>query len=102
MAKKVIWTPQAEVTFEKVLAYLEIHWSAREIEKFISATDKTIRLISAQPTLFRKSLKGNFHEALATKHNLLIYKVKKDGIDLVTFWDTRQNPKKKRNKRINK
>jgi len=99
MAKKVIWTPQAEITFEKVLTYLGAHWSAREIEKFISATDKTIKLISKQPTLFRKSPKGNFHEALVTKHNLLIYKVKKESIDLITFWDTRQNPKRKRLKR---
>ena len=38
----------------------------------------------------------NVHEALITSHNLLIYKVYPTRIDLLTFWDTRQHPQKKK------
>ena len=95
MAKEIIWTPQAENTFKSVLVYLEENWTIREIENFIASTDAIIKHISKHPEIFRRSNEIGFHEALVTKHNLLIYKVKPESIDLITFWDTRQNPKKK-------
>ncbi len=95
MVKKIIWTPESEKTFELVLACLETNWTEREKKGFINATNKTIQIISFQPAIFRKSTKANFREALVTKHNLLIYKIKSESIDLITFWDTRQSPKKK-------
>lgn len=95
MAKKIIWTPESEKTFEKVLTYLETNWTEKEKTNFITATQKAIQIISQQPELFRKLAKLNTHEALITKHNLLLYKIKMDSVDLITFWDTRQNPKKK-------
>jgi plasmid stabilization system protein ParE len=95
MVKKIIWTPEAERMFENIVTYLEAHWTEKEKRNFINATHKTIQVISRQPELFRKLAKLNTHEALITKHNLLLYTIKKDSIDLVTFWDTRQNPKKK-------
>ena len=96
MAKKIIWTPQAEKTFTLVLEYLQRDWTTKEIKKFISATDKTIGYISKNPEMFRKSIKADIHEALITKHNLVLYKIKKETIDLLVFWDTRRNPKKKK------
>lgn len=35
MAKKIIWTPEAEKTFAAVIDYLQQHWSNREIQAFI-------------------------------------------------------------------
>lgn len=99
MVKKVIWTPQAEQTFETVLDYLEMEWSEKEKVNFVKATDKIIQLISRQPYLFRRVSKPGFREALVTKHNLLLYKIKENSIDLITFWDTRKDPKKKALKR---
>ncbi len=46
--------------------------------------------------MFRKTNKKNVREALVTEHNLLVYKIYPDHISLITFWDTRQNPKKKK------
>ncbi len=95
MVKKIIWTPESEKTFEGVLIYLDTHWTEKEKSNFITATNRTIQIISQQPELFRKLAKSNTHEALVTKHNLLLYTIKEESIDLVAFWDTRQNPKKK-------
>jgi plasmid stabilization system protein ParE len=96
MAKQVRWTSEAETTFEGVIEYLESKWTDREIEKFVSATNRVVDYISEQPKMFRKTNKRNVHEALLTTHNLLIYKVYPTHIDLITFWDTRRNPRKKK------
>lgn len=72
MAKKIIWTPEPEKAFEKVLAYLETHWVEKEKTNFITAIQKAIKIISQQSEPFRKLAKINTHEALITKHNLLL------------------------------
>lgn len=96
MGKQVIWTPEAESTFESVIMYLERKWTEREIANFIEATSRIVEYITEHPRMFRKTNKRNVHEALVTPHNLLIYKVYSTRIDLLTFWDTRQHPRKKK------
>lgn len=93
MAYKVIWLPKAEEQFENIIAYLQDKWTQKEISHFINKTERVIQLISSQPRLFRKSSKKNIHEVLITKHNLLIYRLQAHVIELLTFFDTRQNPK---------
>jgi hypothetical protein len=76
--------------------YLERKWTEREIANFIEATSRIVEYITEHPRMFRKTNKRNIHEALVTPHNLLIYKVYSTRIDLLTFWDTRQHPRKKK------
>jgi plasmid stabilization system protein ParE len=97
MAYKVIWAPKAIITFENVIDYLQSHWTEKQIKYFVERTDKTIHLISNNPYLFRGSEKEDLHEVVITKHNILLYQVsvKERSIELLAFFDTRQNPKKK-------
>jgi len=96
MAKEVIWTPRALSSFDQVLNYLEEEWTEKEVSNFIELTGRIVKYISQNPKMFRKTNKNDVYEALVTPHNLLIYKVYPAKIYLVTFWDTRRNPKKKR------
>lgn len=96
MALQIIWTPEADKEFQRIITYLEKEWSEKEIIQFVETTDKIIDYISEYPLMFRKTDKRNVHEALVTEHNLLVYKVYKDRIDLITFWDTRRDPEKKK------
>ncbi len=95
MAKEIRWTPGAEESFEKVISYLDSNWSEKEINHFIDATERVIEFISEYPLMFRKSAKRQIHEALITEHNLFLNRVKKNHIELLTFMDTRKNPRKK-------
>jgi hypothetical protein len=95
VAKEIKWTTEAEDTFTAVIHYLKVKWTDREIEIFIFSANKIISYISVRPLMFRQSKKQNIREAVITKHNLLLYRVKPHHIELLTFWDTRQNPKKK-------
>ncbi len=39
MAFKVVWTPKADESFEKIILYLEKNWTEQEIVKFVTKTD---------------------------------------------------------------
>jgi hypothetical protein len=81
-----------------VINYLENRWPKKEIENFITRTEDIIAILKINPYAFRKSLKANIHEVLITKHNLLLYQINtnKNNDELLTFFDTRQHPKKKK------
>ncbi len=94
MAHQIVWLPKAEEHFEELITYLQKNWSDKEIESFVNQTEKVLSFISQHPRLYRSSKKKDIHEALITKHNLLLYKVLSTHIELLTFFDTRQNPRK--------
>ena len=98
MAFKIIWSPKAIKTFDKVIDYLTDNWTEKEISAFVKETNHVVFLISKNPYLFRSSEKENVLEGIITKHNLLLYQVDKktNSIELLSFFDTRQNPKKKK------
>ena len=96
MAKEIRWTERALTDFENVLNYLNKNWSAKELNSFIIKTEQLTGLISQNPFLFRKTGSKNLREALITKHNLLVYQVKKEKIFILTVWDTRMHPVKKK------
>ncbi len=95
MALKIYWTKRAEKTFDKVVVYLLKDWSEKEVKSFVKKTNSVIEHISENPKMFPASKKINIHSALITKHNSLLFKIKGNNqIDLLFFWDNRQNPKK--------
>jgi plasmid stabilization system protein ParE len=95
MVKEIRWTPEALKSFQKVIDYLETNWTEKEVKSFITSTNRVAQFISQNPKMFRATNHQDLREALVTPHNLLIYKIQKTSIDLITFWDVRQNPRKK-------
>lgn len=96
MAYTIIWLPKAEERLKEIVDYLEQNWSEKEIQKFLKRTVRVLHFISENPFMYRRSAKKHIHEALITKHNMLIYRIKNDTeVELLTIFDTRQNPRKK-------
>lgn len=97
MAYKIIWSPEAEKTFNKIVEYLDTNWSENEIITLVSKLEKVISFLRENPYLFRSSEKENIHEVLITKHNLLLYQINIElkTVELLNFWDTRQHQNKK-------
>jgi plasmid stabilization system protein ParE len=96
VGKEIRWSEEAELTYERVLEYLQAKWTQREINNFIHQTEEVLEYISQSPKMFRKTNRKNVHEALVTPHNLLAYKIYTRHITLIAFWDTRKNPKRKK------
>ncbi|HEX2934322.1 MAG TPA: hypothetical protein VHO72_03120 [Bacteroidales bacterium] len=94
---KISWTPNARLTYFKILEYLSEKWTIKEVESFIYKTEQTIALIEENPYMFKASKKKKtVRKGYITELNSIYYRVKpkKKEIELITFWDNRQNPSK--------
>jgi len=94
MALDIVWSPKALQKFHDVIKYLEKNWGETVVKDFVQRTDQLLKNLIIHPKIHRSiTNKYNIKEAVVTKHNLLIYKITKDKIILLTFFDTRQHPK---------
>ena len=89
----VKWLPEAEGTYALVLEYLEQNWASREIAKFIDRTDEVIRNLTENPKQYIYSKKKNAFRVVVTRQVSLYYRIKSTEIELLIFWDPRQDPK---------
>jgi hypothetical protein len=97
MGAEIIWTKKAIITFEKRIAYLEKHWSEKEILNFTTRINGYLTTLRTQPLMFRVSRKINYtHIGVIIKQVSLVYRVKPKSniIELIAFIDNRRNPKK--------
>ena len=90
----VIWSPKARLTYYQILEYLIENWSFKELEAFIDRTVEVINFICSNPLLYPYSIKSDTHKCVVVKQISLFYKLKGNEIDLLLFWDNRQDPAK--------
>lgn len=94
MVSRIEWSAEAKTTYYHILAYLEKNWTEKELKKFISQTNAVLDILTKQPLAYQGSKSRSIRRAVVIKHNILYYRVSKSKIHLLSFWDTRQNPKK--------
>ena len=97
MSYSIIWSPKAYLTFQERIYYLERNWTQREINNFTIRVKEYLELLQEEPligtpTRRRKTVRFG----LIIKEVSIIYRVKpiKKEIELLMFFDNRQNPKK--------
>jgi plasmid stabilization system protein ParE len=94
MPKQIIWSPLSERDFENILEYLYNEWDKKVAIKFIDITDTLIKQISINPKQFPYITKNKkVRKCVITKHNTLFYRDRKDQVDILRIYDTRQNLK---------
>jgi len=99
MGPEIIWTKKAVQTFENRIAYLEEHWTEKEIFNFTSRVNEYLASLKTQPLMFRKSVRlKQTHIGVIIKQVSLVYRVKakNNTIELIAFIDNRQNPKRQK------
>ena len=95
MATKIVWSENALKDLEKLKFYLERNWPQKVLEAVMEKLVNKLEVLHTFPNIGRASLKHpNRRRTLITKHNLLIYSVKKDEILIEAIFDTRQDPDK--------
>jgi hypothetical protein len=90
---------KAVKTFGKRIAYLEEHWTEKEIFNFTARANEYLDSLQSQPLMFRKSTRlKQTHIGVIIKQVSLVYRVKhrSNTIELVAFIDNRQNPKRQK------
>ncbi len=86
-------------TYFKVSDYLEKEWNETVVRNFANEVENFIRNIINNPEMFEVSKRyKNVRKGFVTKHNTLFYRIKprKKEIELLIFWDNRQDDKKRK------
>lgn len=84
-------------TFEDRISYLKTHWTEKEIVNFKKRVSEYLRALEEQPLISKKPGKlKNVHMGVILKQVSVIYRVKPSTkqIELISFIDNRQNPKR--------
>jgi plasmid stabilization system protein ParE len=95
LSRKVIISKTAEKKLALLLGYLIENWSVTVKKEFIEKLDSSIFIIQNQPNIFPESKKvKGLRKCVITKQTTLYYRYNSKQINVVTIFDTRQNPKK--------
>ena len=95
---KIIWTLRALKTYFKVSDYLQEEWGETVVRNFALEVEKVIGEMQSHPKMFEVSKRyKNVRKGCVTEHNTLFYRIKprKKEIELLIFWDNRQDDKKR-------
>ncbi|WP_318345258.1 type II toxin-antitoxin system RelE/ParE family toxin [Flagellimonas baculiformis] len=92
---KVVWTFEAEKSFNAILDYLMEVWTQKEALAFIDLVEETIENIRTHPEMFKVSPYNRVsREAFITKHTTMFYRILDELIEVEYFWGNFQDPDK--------
>jgi plasmid stabilization system protein ParE len=93
MKRQIRLSVRASQKLEKLLSFLETEWSVKVKKDFIIKLDDTLEQIQKLPESFPESEKvKGLRKCVVTKQTTLFYKYSDSTIDIITFFDNRQNP----------
>jgi len=93
--RKVVISKTAERKLEKLFEYLIKEWSLKVKKDFVEKLDSSIEIIKNQPEIFPESKKGkSLRKCVVTKQTTIYYRYNSKRINIVTLFDTRQDPNK--------
>ncbi len=94
---KISWMPRAVMSFFKISDYLEEKHGKKKADEFVAQVKKTIKRIEKQPYMYKTAKKNKtIRKGFVNKFVSMFYKVKEkeEKIELIEFWDNRQDPTK--------
>jgi plasmid stabilization system protein ParE len=91
---KIYLSKQAEYKLNITLTYILKKWSLKERDNFLRILDNKFKQISKHPESCPKSEKFNgIHKCVLSKQTIFFYRINNNSeIEIITFFDTRQNP----------
>ena len=92
---KVFLSELAETKLIELLGYIQDEWGVLVKEKFLKTFISKKDQISQQPMSCPESseFKGLF-KCVVSKQTTFFYRIENSEIEIITIFDTRQNPKK--------
>jgi plasmid stabilization system protein ParE len=96
MAKKqIIWSNQAESELYEILQfYIDRNKSNRYSEKILKSVEQLVTLLSKNPYMGKLSNNG-VTRVIVKSDFLIFYEVHLSTIEIISFWDNRQDPGKR-------
>lgn len=93
MPKQVIISQTAKEDYNKIANEIESTFSRKSFELFISRFEKFLITISFHPRIFGYyHKKKNIRKYSLTKYHLILYRVKRREVEIITIVYSRQKP----------
>ena len=92
MSHTIYWTDEAHETFDVIVLIIEDKWGFKQAGIFVKRVQQISNLIAEQPYLFRASITRDLRQAIVSKQTSMFYEVKETTINILFFWDNRQEP----------
>jgi plasmid stabilization system protein ParE len=94
---QIVWTNSASASFGNIVDYLLQKWTDKEVTKFVQQTNEMLFKLKRYPEMGRASTKRKtVRILLLNNHTQLVYQYKqrKKQIEILLFWNMKQNPAK--------
>jgi len=93
MSFSILWSIESKITINEITAHLEKEWNAEIVNNFLDRVYEVIETISKNPLLYPcMDNEKNIHRCIVVTQVSLYYRIRKSEIDLMVFWDNRQDP----------
>jgi plasmid stabilization system protein ParE len=94
MSFSIRWTTKAQESFGHIIRYLEEYRSEKQVRKFISVVNITLKRTADFPYMFEASTSNpSIRKGFVTKQCSFFYQIDRDAIALLYFWDNRRKPR---------
>lgn len=95
MSKSIEWSPRSRQDYLNLLEYLHRDWGEKVIKRFNDILQSKLKNIAERPELYPASGKTKkVRRCVINRQISLYYRIKKNKIELITLFDTRQDPEK--------
>jgi plasmid stabilization system protein ParE len=96
MTVRLNWTLESEKTFNQNLDYLSKEWDTGVLNNFLDRVEEALEHVRSNPKLYPLHRPNeNVRRCVIHDRIVLYYRVVDDEtIDLLTFWNTSQDPGK--------
>lgn len=92
MSYEVIFTPEAEDTYESIVAQLSERWGEKFVLEFENNLDEVLENLEKSPFMYPVYEEAiQIRRVVLHKNCSLLYKVISEVVLVVCFWDNRQD-----------
>lgn len=92
MKLEIVLTPKAKDTLLSTVSFIQLKWGDRSAEKFVEKAYGVLDTIAQQPYIFKAYRETNVRKGIITKQTSVVYRILQDRIEVLFFWDNRQEP----------
>lgn len=91
---EVYVTPRAERKFDSIINHIKGKWGEKTAKEFIQKVDEIFKLLKNYP-LIGQVEKNDIRGFQLSPQTRILYAIRHDKIIILSFFDVRQDPKKK-------
>ena len=97
MALEIEWSKRADNSFDRIIDYLNAEWGDHVVQVFVRKTYDFLEILAEFPEIGSLQVQEKGIRGFTLIRQVIVfYMVKGNSIILIDFFDTRQDPKKKK------